>query len=71
MASEWDFAVADLVFHEAGGMVTDLTGARYRYNKSVPKNLGGLVAAVDPDTHRRVLVALQDVRDEALADPSP
>ncbi|HEX2281255.1 MAG TPA: inositol monophosphatase family protein, partial [Thermomicrobiales bacterium] len=25
MASEWDFAVADLVIHEAGGRVTDLT----------------------------------------------
>ena len=35
MASEWDFAVADLVFHEAGGMVTDLSGQRYTYSKPV------------------------------------
>jgi myo-inositol-1(or 4)-monophosphatase len=62
MASEWDFAVADLVFHEAGGVVTDLAGELFRYNKPVPHNLNGLVAAVDPESHARVLAALQDER---------
>ena len=66
MAFEWDFAVADLVFHEAGGAVTDLTGERFRYNKPVPHNLNGLVAAVDPDSHERVLAAL---RAERVAAP--
>lgn len=55
MASEWDFAVADLVFHEAGGVVTDLAGQRFRYNKPEPRNVGGLIAAVDARTHDRVL----------------
>ena len=59
MASEWDFAVADLVFHEAGGMVTDLSGQPFRYNKPVPHNSGGLIAAADPASHARVLAALQ------------
>jgi hypothetical protein len=59
MASEWDFAVADLVIHEAGGMVTDLSGQQFRYNKPVPYNLGGLIAAADPASHARVLDALQ------------
>src|SRR5215211_2662498 len=59
MASEWDFAVADLVFHEAGGMVTDLTGQQFRYNKPVPRNVGGLIAAADPVSHARVLAALE------------
>ena len=59
MASEWDFAVADLVFHEAGGMVTDLAGQRFRYNKPTPCNVGGLMAAVDAATHARVAAALQ------------
>jgi myo-inositol-1(or 4)-monophosphatase len=63
MASEWDFAVADLVFHEAGGMVTDLSGQQYRYNKPVPHNLGGLLAAADPASHARVLDALQHELD--------
>jgi 3'-phosphoadenosine 5'-phosphosulfate (PAPS) 3'-phosphatase len=57
MASEWDFAVADLVFHEAGGVVTDLDGRRFQYNKPVPRNEGGLIAAVDPATHARVIAA--------------
>jgi 3'-phosphoadenosine 5'-phosphosulfate (PAPS) 3'-phosphatase len=59
MASEWDFAVSDLVFHEAGGMVTDLSGQPFRYNKPVPRNFGGLIAAADPASHARVLAALQ------------
>jgi len=59
MASEWDFAVADLIFHEAGGMVTDLSGRPFRYNKPVPHNVGGLIAAADPASHARVLAALQ------------
>jgi myo-inositol-1(or 4)-monophosphatase len=59
MASEWDFAVADLVIHEAGGMVTDLSGQQFRYNKPVPRNVGGLIAAADPVSHARVLAALE------------
>ena len=58
-ASEWDFAVADLVFHEAGGVVTDLVGQQFRYNKPIPRNVGGLIAAADPASHARVLAALQ------------
>ena len=59
MASEWDFAVADLVIHEAGGIVTDLAGQNFRYNKPVPNNVGGLIAAADPASHARVLAALR------------
>ena len=62
MASEWDFAVADLVFHEAGGVVTDLDGTRYQYNKPTPRNVGGLIAAVDPASHARVLAAARAER---------
>jgi len=58
MAFEWDFAVADLVIHEAGGLVTNLTGQQFRYNKPVPNNTGGLIAAADPESHARVLSAL-------------
>lgn len=58
MASEWDFAVADLVIHEAGGRVTDLAGRPFKYNKPMPQNFGGLIAAADSDAHARVLAAL-------------
>ncbi|HEX2280893.1 MAG TPA: inositol monophosphatase family protein, partial [Thermomicrobiales bacterium] len=63
MASEWDFAVADLVIHEAGGRVTDLTGQKFRYNKPVPSNVGGLIAAADPASHASVLAALKHELD--------
>lgn len=62
MASEWDFAVSDLVIHEAAGIVTDLAGSPFRYNKREPRNVGGLVAAVDRDTHARVLEAARFIR---------
>ena len=66
MASEWDFAVADLVISEAGGKVTDLAGRPFRYNKPAPVNAGGLVAAADPTTHERVLSALRKILRERL-----
>jgi 3'(2'),5'-bisphosphate nucleotidase len=67
MASEWDFAVADLVFHEAGGKVTDLAGNRFRYNKPIPRNIGGLIAAVDEATHGGGLAATNAVRHDAAS----
>ena len=59
MAWEWDFAVADLFIHEAGGLVTDLQGQPHRYNKPRPCNEGGLLAAADPAVHARLLATLQ------------
>ncbi len=59
MGWEWDFAAADLVVHEAGGLVTDLWGRPHRYNKPDPRNFGGLLLAVDPTTHHRILEALR------------
>ncbi|MGH2614236.1 MAG: 3'(2'),5'-bisphosphate nucleotidase CysQ family protein [Thermomicrobiales bacterium] len=66
MASEWDFAVTDLVIHEAGGVVTDLDGRQFHYNKPISRNAGGLIAAVDPITHARVTAA---VRAECASSP--
>jgi 3'(2'), 5'-bisphosphate nucleotidase len=59
MAWEWDFAAADAVVHEAGGAFTDAWGRRFRYNKPLPRNEGGVVLSVDPDTHARVLSAIR------------
>jgi 3'-phosphoadenosine 5'-phosphosulfate (PAPS) 3'-phosphatase len=66
MASEWDFAVTDLVIAEAGGRVTDLNGGLFHYNKPKPINVGGLVAAIDPTTHDRVLGAIATARAVGL-----
>lgn len=58
MAHEWDFAVADLVVAESGGVVTDLRGDLFRYNQPSSLVTGGLIAAVDPATHARILDAV-------------
>lgn len=62
MASEWDFAVTDLVIGEAGGVVSDLAGQLFAYNKPIPTNNGGLVASVSEVVHERLLKAIQSVR---------
>jgi 3'(2'), 5'-bisphosphate nucleotidase len=59
MAWEWDFAAAEVVVREAGGRVSDLWGRPIRYNKPVPRNVGGILLSVDPTTHTRVLDALR------------
>jgi 3'-phosphoadenosine 5'-phosphosulfate (PAPS) 3'-phosphatase len=64
MASEWDFAVADLVIAEAGGLTTDIAGRPFQYNKQVPTNNGGLVAAISPSVHDEVLQALRAELDD-------
>lgn len=47
--SEWDIAGAALIVEEAGGKVTDATGAALTYNKPSPR-MNGLVAAA-PGLH--------------------
>jgi 3'(2'), 5'-bisphosphate nucleotidase len=59
MAWEWDFAGPEIVIREAGGKVTDLWGNPHRYNKPVPRNNGGVLIAVDPESHARIAEALR------------
>jgi hypothetical protein len=58
MGWEWDFAAADIVIHEAGGVMTDLDGNLHRYNKPVARNFNGLVCSVDPKTQAAILDAV-------------
>ena len=37
-AHDWDLAAADLILEEAGGLLTDGTGAKLAYNKAVPRH---------------------------------
>lgn len=59
MAWEWDFVASDIVVTEAGGAFTDCWGRLHRYNKPRPRNVGGFVMSVDPETHGRFLAALE------------
>ena len=54
---EHDFAAGDVIVREAGGAFTNLRGERFRYNKPVPRNVGGLLASVDPTLHAALLEA--------------
>lgn len=58
IAWEWDFAGPEIIVREAGGQVSDLWGNPHRYNKPVPRNEGGIVVAIDPDSHERIVEAL-------------
>ena len=55
MGAEWDFVAADVVVHEAGGVSPMRGGARFTYNKQIPRNIGGVLLSVDPTTHQRIL----------------
>ena len=39
----WDIAAADMIIHEAGGLLTDFAGKKYRYNISDYRCKGGVL----------------------------
>jgi myo-inositol-1(or 4)-monophosphatase len=55
---DWDLAAADLLVHEAGGLLTTLTGQSLSYNRPEPVH-GALVAAGGP-RHAVLLGLLRD-----------
>jgi 3'-phosphoadenosine 5'-phosphosulfate (PAPS) 3'-phosphatase len=63
LAWEWDIAVADIVINEAGGLMSDVRGNAFRYNKPEPRNIGGILLSVDPRTHERIVRELGSLLD--------
>jgi myo-inositol-1(or 4)-monophosphatase len=57
---DWDLAAADLLVHEAGGVLTDIDGARLVYNRSEPVHRA-LVAA-GRSRHATVVTLLRERR---------
>ena len=45
MCKEWDICAPEVILAEAGGIVTDLTGAPLRYNQRDVRIAGGLLAS--------------------------
>jgi len=59
---DWDLAAADLLVHEAGGVLTPVGGGAVIYNRAVPRH-GVLIAA---GRHRHAML-IELFRDERLA----
>lgn len=57
-ANEWDIAACDLIVREAGGMLTDLWGRAYPYNKRNTHISGGLLVSASPALHEELVRAL-------------
>jgi len=54
---DWDLAAADVILHEAGGLLTDTSGAVLIYNRPVTKQ-ASLIAA-NPALHSQVVKLLR------------
>jgi myo-inositol-1(or 4)-monophosphatase len=59
---DWDLAAADLLVHEAGGVLTDLCGRPLSFNR--PQLVHGPLVAAGPARHGAVLALLGEKRPE-------
>ncbi len=55
---DWDLAAADLLVHEAGGVMTDLTGQSLRYNQ--PHTVHGALIAAGGARHANLIDLVRD-----------
>jgi myo-inositol-1(or 4)-monophosphatase len=59
---DWDLAAADLLVHEAGGVMTDFAGAPLTYNR--PHIVHGALIAAGPARHAMLVDLLRDRQSE-------
>jgi myo-inositol-1(or 4)-monophosphatase len=59
---DWDLAAADLLVHEAGGLLTDLNGQPLRYNR--PHVVHGALIAAGPARHDTLIDLVRDRQAE-------
>jgi len=57
---DWDLAAADLLVHEAGGLLTSSAGRAVIYNQPVPRH--GMLVATGRDRHATIIELLRDER---------
>jgi len=57
---DWDLAAADLLVHEAGGVLTPFAGGPLNYNRPVPRH--GMLVAAGRDRHAGLVGLLNDPR---------
>lgn len=56
----WDLIATDLIVHEAGGVFTDVFGARFRYPRAPERMRGGFIGAKDAALHAHIRGMLTD-----------
>jgi len=61
----WDVAAPQILFTEAGGIVTDLRGEPFRYDVADYRHRHGLLAACDGELHQRLLEFIRRERPDA------
>jgi myo-inositol-1(or 4)-monophosphatase len=59
-SQDWDLAAADLLVHEAGGVLTPAGGGVVIYNRPVPRH--GMLVAAGRDRHATIIELLGDER---------
>jgi myo-inositol-1(or 4)-monophosphatase len=59
---DWDLAAADLLVHEAGGVMTDFFGAPLRYN--APRIVHGALVAAGPARHGTLIDLVRERKFE-------
>jgi 3'(2'), 5'-bisphosphate nucleotidase len=62
---EWDTCAPEIVLREAGGTVTDCTGARLAYNKPEPAQPHGIVASAG-ELHNWIIDTIRPLYEAAL-----
>jgi len=55
----WDIAGPEILFKEAGGIVTDLFGRTFSYDPHNPFHKAGLLASANKSLHRKILAAIR------------
>lgn len=59
---DWDLAAADLLVHEAGGLMTDFSGQKLTYNR--PHTAHGALIAAGPPRHATLIELVRDRQSE-------
>jgi 3'-phosphoadenosine 5'-phosphosulfate (PAPS) 3'-phosphatase len=71
IAQEWDLACADLITHEAGGVLTDCWGRLHQYNKRSTNISGGILVSSSAGLHQSLLGAIAPVLPDQVPAPDP
>jgi len=68
----WDTCAPEAVLHAAGGLLTDMNGCRYQYNKETNvQNIQGILATAKKEDHSRFLNLLPESVKQSFKGEAP